>query len=187
MRLTILVDDKTAMEANAIYDALGLDMETAVKMFLKRTVLEQRLPLDTSVPNTVGNPSSSDAQTVSKRTNGAITKAMAEDIWRRFYRYANEGGDINSIAADAHATTGMNRGSAFIYLTILDNLINGKYNTRNMKMADLEYYVNRIKDELDRRSYLNAIESLKQSIPYWDKEAFGQFADKVRAFVATLD
>lgn len=183
MELMINIDDQTAIEAQSIYDTLGIDIETAVKMFLKRTVLEQRLPLDTSVPASDAKASEMKA----KRTNNVITKAMAQDIWRRFERYANEGGDVNAIAADAHATTSMNQGSAFIYLTILDNLINGKPNKRNMKMADLKYYVGQIKKDLDEQSYLNSIQSLKLSIPYWDKEVFGQFAAKVEAFVDELE
>lgn len=187
MRLTINVDDELAANASNIYDVLGLDLDTAIKMFLKRTVLEQKLPLDTSVPFI--NPAASDdaVEKTGKRSNNVISKPMAEDIWCRFEKYAKEGGDVNSIAADAHLATGMNQGSAFIYLTILDNMINGKHNTRNMKMVDLEYYVEQIRANLDEQSYINAIDSLKLSIPYWDKEVFGQFADKVRAFINRLE
>lgn len=183
MELRLDVDDELASAAQQIYDALGIDTETAVRMFLKRTVLEQRLPLSTSV-NAADVP---EAAAPPKRTNNVITRPMVEDIWRRFVRYADEGGDINAVAAEAHSTTGMNQGSAFIYLTILDNLVNGKHNTRNMKMADLRYYVEQIRDELDAQSYSNAIKSLKASIPYWDKEAFGLFASKVQAFVDELE
>lgn len=190
MKLVINIDDQTAREAQTVYDTLGLDMETAVRMFLKRTVLEQRLPLETNVPvispSAFPNASSAPVEE-KKRTNNAITRAMAEDIWRRFDRYLNEGGDINAIAADAHTATGMNQGSAFIYLTILNNFVNGKHNTRNMKLADLKYYVERIQEELDRQSYLNTIESLKASIPYWDKEVFGMFASKVQTFIDELE
>lgn len=183
MELRLEIDDELVNDATLIYETLGIDTETAVRMFLKRTVLERRLPLNTSLPTT----GVTESLPSSKRTNNVITRPMAEDIWRRFIRYANEGGDINAIAAEAHSTTGMNQGSAFIYLTILDNLINGKHNTRNMKMADLRYYVEQIRDELDVQSYSNAIKSLKASIPYWDKEAFGMFASKVQAFVDELE
>lgn len=183
MELRIEVDDELANSAQLIYDALGIDTETAVRMFLKRTVLEQRLPLSTSVAKT----GASGASTSSKRTKNVITRAMVEDIWRRFKRYLDEGGSTNSIASDAHEATGMNQGSAFIYLTILDNLVNGKHNTRNMKMADLEFYMDRIREELDEESYTNAVESLSLSIPYWDKEEFGQFASKVKVFLEGLE
>lgn len=186
MDIVINVDDGTAAEAEAVFEALGLDMETAVRMFLKRAVVEQGLPLSTSVA-TAAPEQSAAATTAVKRTNNVITRPMVEDIWGRFVRYLDEDGDINATAADAHQTTGMNQGSAFIYLTILDNLVNGKHNTRNMKMADLRYCVGRIREELDEQSYLNAIKSLKASIPYWDKDAFGMFASKVQAFVDELE
>lgn len=63
----------------------------------------------------------------------------------------------------------MNKGSAFIYLIILDNLTSGKHNTRNMKMADLEFCMDRIKDDSGARSYRNAISSPRLSIPHWEK------------------
>ena len=184
MEIVVTVDDGTAAEANAVFEALGLDMETAVRMFLKRVVIERGLPFSTNVTGAVLEQAE---PVIGKRTNNVITRPMVEDVWRRFVRYLNEDGDINATAADVHLATGMNQGSAFIYLTILDNFVNGKHNTRNMKMADLRYYVERIREELDERSYLNTIESLKASIPYWDKDAFGMFASKVRAFVDELE
>lgn len=187
MKLTIEIDENLLRDAQGVFDTIGIDIDTAVRMFLKRTVLEQRLPLSTSVPSVDPVEGAAVQVATPKRTKNVITKAMAEDIWRRFACYLNEGGSINSIAQDAHEATGMNQGSAFIYLTILDNLVNGKHNTRNMKMADLKYYMCQIEDELDEQSYRNAIQSLRLSIPYWDKEEFGMFASKVQAFVDELE
>lgn len=187
MKLTVEVDENLLHDAQGVYDTIGIDTETAIRMFLKRTVLEQGLPLSTGVPATENRASVPSTNPTPRRTKNTITQSMAEDIWRRFQRYLNEGDSINALAAGAHATTGMNQGSAFIYLTILDNLVNGKHNTRNMKMADLKYYMCQIENELDEQSYRNAIQSLRLSIPYWDKEEFGMFASKVQAFVDELE
>lgn len=187
MKLGIEIDDALVNEASLIYETLGIDTETAVRMFLKRTVLEQRLPLSTSVPSVDSVERMTEKTGITKRTKNVITKLMVEDIWRRFSGYLEEGGSINSIAQDAHEATGMNQGSAFIYLTILDNLINGKHNTRNMKMSDLEYLMDQIKGQLDERLYINAISSLRKSLPYWDKEEFGQFAAKVQRYLNSID
>ena len=40
----IRVDDKLKDEVSAIYDQLGLDLSTAVRIFFKRTVAEQGIP-----------------------------------------------------------------------------------------------------------------------------------------------
>ncbi len=40
----IRVDDKLKSEVSAIYDRLGLDLSTAVRIFFKRTVVEQGIP-----------------------------------------------------------------------------------------------------------------------------------------------
>lgn len=187
MELRLEIDDALVNDAALVYETLGIDTETAVRMFLKRTVLEQRLPLSTSVPSADSVERMTEKTGITKRTKNVITKVMVEDIWRRFSGYLEEGGSINSIAQDAHEATGMNQGSAFIYLTILDNLINGKHNTRNMKMSDLEYLMDQIKGQLDDRSYVNSISSLRKSLPYWDKEAFGQFAAKVQRYLDSIE
>ena len=149
--------------------------------------MEQRLPLSTSVPSADSVERMTEKTGITKRTKNVITRLMVEDIWRRFSGYLEKGGSINSIAQDAHEATGMNQGSAFIYLTILDNLINGKHNTRNMKMSDLEYLMDQIQGQLDERSYINAISSLRKSLPYWDKEEFGQFAAKVQRYLDSIE
>lgn len=187
MELRLEIDDALVNDAALVYETLGIDTETAVRMFLKRTVLEQRLPLSTSVPSADSVERMTEKTGITKRTKNVITKVMVEDIWRRFSGYLEEGGSINSIAQDAHEATGMNQGSAFIYLTILDNLINGKHNTRNMKMSDLEYLMDQIKGQLDDRSYVNSISSLRKSLPYWDKEEFGQFAAKVQRYLDSIE
>ncbi|MDY5122975.1 MAG: type II toxin-antitoxin system RelB/DinJ family antitoxin, partial [Treponema sp.] len=40
----IRVDEKLKDEVSAIYDQLGLDLSTAVRIFFKRTVAEQGIP-----------------------------------------------------------------------------------------------------------------------------------------------
>ena len=47
--LQIRVDEELKNQANAIYSELGIDLSTAVRMFLKKTVQEGGLPFDTKV------------------------------------------------------------------------------------------------------------------------------------------
>ena len=47
--LQIRVDEELKNQANAIYNALGIDISTAVRMFLKKSVLEGGLPFDTKI------------------------------------------------------------------------------------------------------------------------------------------
>ena len=77
----------------------------------------------------------------------------------------------------------MNTGSAFIYLVMLDNMVAGKSNTRNMKIKDLTGYVMRIKNELGKTPYENALTSLEASLEYWNDPKFGHFATHVQEFL----
>ncbi len=42
--LSIRIEEKTKKEASETLEALGLDLSTAVKMFLKQVVIEQGIP-----------------------------------------------------------------------------------------------------------------------------------------------
>jgi len=116
------------------------------------------------------------------RSNNRITPAMVEEVWRAFLRHIEGSGEINRLSTEVSEKTGMNRGSAFIYLTVLANLVNGNPNTRVLKYKDLEYLMDRIKTELGESKYQKAIQSLKMSVPYWREKIPGSFADKVEAY-----
>ena len=41
----VRIDDELKNQATAVYDALGIDLSTAVRMFLKRSVMVNGVPL----------------------------------------------------------------------------------------------------------------------------------------------
>lgn len=45
-QIAVKVDDELKKEATAIFNELGLDMSTAVKLFLKQSVLTRSIPFD---------------------------------------------------------------------------------------------------------------------------------------------
>lgn len=49
----IRVDDETKAKAVRALEAMGLDVSTAVRIYLARIAAEQRLPFELRVPNTV--------------------------------------------------------------------------------------------------------------------------------------
>ena len=192
------VDAEVAASAEAVFAALGLDTESALTIFLRRTALERRFPLDMNAP-APGAPIKQSADekipfedtiavqpstgTQPQRTNKAITQDMVEDLWERFSEFCQNGGDIRAISDDIATRTGMNPGSAFIYLVILNNLVHARHNTRNMKMRDLEFYMEKIRDDISEEAFRNALISLEQSVPYWDKPQFGSFAANVKDYI----
>lgn len=44
--IQVRVDDELKKQASLIYEELGLDLSTAFRIFLKRTVLEKGIPFD---------------------------------------------------------------------------------------------------------------------------------------------
>ena len=48
--LQVRIDDDLKNQATAIYDALGIDLSTAMRMFLKRSVLVNGVPFNMTLP-----------------------------------------------------------------------------------------------------------------------------------------
>jgi hypothetical protein len=181
-RICFEIDEDIARKAEAIYFSTGIDTETALSIFMRRTVLENRLPIDmcmVAVAPAPVTPPPMEEQT----ERVSITPRMVEFLWDAFKVHRSSGGDIRSISNDIAKTTGMNSGSAFIYMVILNNLIVGKPNKRQMKMKDLEYYMSKIKPEYGDKIFNKALDSLEQSVPYWRQEIPGRFADRVRDYL----
>lgn len=46
----IRIDDELKAEASALYEALGIDLPTAVRMFIKRSVMVKGIPFSMTIP-----------------------------------------------------------------------------------------------------------------------------------------
>lgn len=189
--IEINIDDAILREVEKILHSLGMNTEIAVNIFLRRVALEKGLPM--SMAASASNQTEPDFSEDSgetfdydsnqvTRSNNKITPEMVEEVWRSFLRYLEGSSEINRLSTEVSKKTGINRGSAFIYLNILANLVKGDPNTRTMKMNDLEYYMGKIKKELGEKKYQDALKSLRLSVPYWQEKLSGSFADKVEAY-----
>lgn len=190
-KLEINIEDATLHEAEKILHSLGMNTEIAVNIFLRRVAIEKGLPMTMAAPvssqaepDDYEDPSEAiDYDSIQvTRSNNKITPVMVEEVWRSFLRHLEGSGEINRLSTEVSTKTGMNRGSAFIYLNILANLAKGEPNTRTMKMHDLEYYMEKIKKELGDKKYQAALKSLSSSVPYWQEKLSGSFGDKVEAY-----
>ena len=47
--LQVRVDDELKNQANAVYEELGIDLSTAVRMFLKKSVAVKGIPFETTI------------------------------------------------------------------------------------------------------------------------------------------
>lgn len=48
--IQIRLDDELKSEASALYEALGIDLPTAVRMFIKRSVMVRGIPFSMTLP-----------------------------------------------------------------------------------------------------------------------------------------
>ncbi|MCL1860871.1 MAG: hypothetical protein FWG52_04965 [Proteobacteria bacterium] len=181
-RICFEIDEDIARKAEAIYFSTGIDTETALSIFMRRTVLENRLPIDMHMVVAASTPAT--PPPMEKRAKRVpITPRMVEVLWDAFKEHRSKGGDIWSISNHIAKTTDMSPGSASMYMVILNNLVVGKQNTRNMKIEDLKYYMSKIKSEYGDETFNKALDSLEQSVPYWRQKIPGRFADRVRDYL----
>ena len=77
--LQIRVDEELKNQANAIYNELGIDLSTAVRMLLKKSVLEGGIPFDTKVDSlTLSTILSVDKMRTTSESNGNSEMSLDE-------------------------------------------------------------------------------------------------------------
>ena len=80
--LHIRVDDDIKEQATAALSAMGLSMSDAVRLFLRRVVIDQAFPLELKVPNaeTLAAMEESRAMMVKGRTGFATVDELLADL-----------------------------------------------------------------------------------------------------------
>lgn len=75
-RINFRTDEKTKQDAEVLFDALGLDMSTALNMFLKQAVREQALPISPSLVTPLPNEATLQAM---NHANQIMNSKISED------------------------------------------------------------------------------------------------------------
>ena len=77
--LQIRVDEELKNQASAIYNELGIDLSTAIRMFLKKSVSEGGIPFDTKVDQlTLSAILSVDKMRTTSENNGNYKMSLDE-------------------------------------------------------------------------------------------------------------
>ncbi len=196
--INLQFDEDFIATAERVLDDIGLDCQTFVKMCFKKLNKERNISflMSASTPLIMQDISEQGAQTQPhmeneimnypiRKTKNEITAKMRDYIWDLFKSQynAHQKIDCSYFSKLASAKTGITQGSAYIYFLILDNLVAGVPNTRNMKFDDLVVYLRYIKEQLPIICIDNSVKSLSESIPYWEEHIPGYFAQKVSKLV----
>lgn len=90
--IQVRVDDELKKEASDIYERLGIDLSTAVRIFLKRSVQENGIPFSMKLPNTKNKLASivDEMNSISKKSgNSRMTleeiNSEIEEVRKRGY------------------------------------------------------------------------------------------------------
>jgi len=162
------INPQLLSDATKIYEQEGLSLDEAIKLFFQKSVELGRIPFSAGPHAKI-------------RKNTRITSKMCEEVWEQFIQaVVNDSFEFNYISKVVEKNCGMSSGSAFIYLTMLRNLCSGVINTRNMKIEDLKFFLDKIKEDLDDRAVANVETSLKESIEYWKEKIPGNYAEKAQ-------
>ncbi len=90
----IRIDEDTKAQATQTLAALGLSVSDAVRLFLKRVVIEQGLPLNLKVPNAETQAAMREARAISDLRfidPEDIIRAVGDDVEREKGRSSAEG------------------------------------------------------------------------------------------------
>lgn len=80
--LHVRVDDETKAQATQALASMGMSVSDAVRLFLRRVVIDQSFPLELKVPNaeTLAAMEESRAMMSSRRARFATTDALFDDL-----------------------------------------------------------------------------------------------------------
>ena len=80
--LHVRVDDETKAQATETLAAMGMSVSDAVRLFLRRVVVDQTFPLELKVPNaeTLAAMEESRAMMAARRTRFASADALFDDL-----------------------------------------------------------------------------------------------------------
>lgn len=193
-KLTFEIDDVQLQEVSRILDSVGLDLDIAFSIFIKKIIKEKGLPFtvkQSSEPVHLEIKTEDEDEITlesirSRRSNNSITPEMIEEVWSAFKSHQSGQEEVKVLAYLVSLKSGMNLGSATIYLNILIKLSKGEINRRSMKTSDFEFFLKKFKDEFGDEMYKNAIESVRISIPYW-KSNIPTFAEGMEMLLSKIE
>jgi antitoxin component of RelBE/YafQ-DinJ toxin-antitoxin module len=147
---------------------------------------------DVDKGQTIQDPRGSDSDSISrgaqnKRKLKKITPEMVREVWDVFMDAdEDERKNKNKLKEEIADSSGMDPGSAYIYLVVLDHLFRGREIKRGIQLADIQFFLSQIKaDRSLSQSVKNAaIRSLKKSIPYWEVKMGRTYADKIEKLIS---
>ena len=152
---------------------------------MNKIVKEKGLPFSLKQTTEIKQTAGIIETKTSKRTNNVITTEMIQEVWNSFKKYKNGYDDIKDLSYQVSEKSGMNQGSAMIYLNILIKLSDGVINKRSMKPTDFEFFLNKFKKEYGKAQFDKAIKSVEISIPYW-KSNIPTFAESMEVLLTEI-
>ena len=73
----VRIDDELKNQATAVYDALGIDLSTAVRIFLKRSVMVNGIPFNMTLPKS-GYKAEKAARALQDLSNASMENGTSE-------------------------------------------------------------------------------------------------------------
>ena len=73
--LHVRVDDETKQKATEALDAMGMSVSDAVRLFLRRVVIEQAFPLELKVPNAETRAAMAEADEIARARKARFVNA----------------------------------------------------------------------------------------------------------------
>ncbi|MGI6227171.1 MAG: type II toxin-antitoxin system RelB/DinJ family antitoxin, partial [Peptococcales bacterium] len=125
--IEIIVNEEILKEVEKVFHSIGMDVQMGVNIFLRRVAMEKGLPMSMSAPTTGSNEKDNSfksqdlllEESIPKsRTTSKITQDMVDGVWQAFLKYYKGIEETSSLIDEVSENSGMNRGSASIYMYV---------------------------------------------------------------------
>jgi len=157
-------------EAISILENLGISIEIAVGLFIRRIIQEGKLPFEIDLNELFDDEKCVEETYRQIELANWDTQEMLETIWSAFLGFLEGYDAIEDFAAQISSKQKISKQVVINQMSFIENLINGIPNACMTKISNCEFYLKKIIEDLDDRATKKALMSIRLSIPFWRKK-----------------
>jgi antitoxin component of RelBE/YafQ-DinJ toxin-antitoxin module len=170
IRIRAMIESEKVDEATFILENLGISIEIAIGLFIRRIIKEGKVPFEIDLNELFEDEECGEKSYKQIDLANWDTEEMLETIWSAFLSFLEGYDAIEDFAEQISLKQKINKQVIINHMSFIENLINGIPNACMMKISNCEFYLKKIIDDLGNRATQKALMSIRLSIPFWRKK-----------------
>jgi antitoxin component of RelBE/YafQ-DinJ toxin-antitoxin module len=170
IRIRAMIESEKVDEATFILENLGISIEIAIGLFIRRIIKEGKVPFEIDLNELFEDEECGEKSYKQIDLANWDTEEMLETIWSAFLSFLEGYDAIEDFAEQISLKQKINKQVIINHMSFIENLINGIPSACMMKISNCEFYLKKIIDDLGNRATQKALMSIRLSIPFWRKK-----------------